>query len=187
MKALEFLEKFRTARPGFVCGSYCLHLLHGIDYNDIDFYTPLTYDIIDMTDQILATNVPVKKEILLDGKLFILGGENYIKQFCFASYKCLDFDDVPVNIIFIRLEFKSNWKWIYSLLGGFDMDILRVAISNKSPLNKVDIRDDYYLNCVKNKRIPVIVRNNKFASWHDVSRIERYKQRFPDYEFYKPL
>jgi len=184
---LDFLEEYRKTHDGIVAGSYCLHLLHGTEYNDIDFFTPLTYDVLDIepTDKV-SFQFKVKEELYIGGKKFILNGKNYPKQFDFASYKCDDFTDgVALNITFVHQP--GHGIWIYHLLQGFDMDILRVAISSKSPLDKVDIQHETYLKCVETKQVPVIIRNSNYKSWHDQTRIEKYKKRFPDYEFYKPL
>lgn len=46
MKALDFVKEYAKEHPGAIMGSWCLHRLHGTEYNDIDYFTPMLTDVI---------------------------------------------------------------------------------------------------------------------------------------------
>lgn len=188
MKALDFIKMYSEKHPGAILGSYALHQLQGRGFNDIDFFTPLLKVCLEENEsRYVSQKITVKEIVDIMGYTFHIKGKNYPAEFNFVAYECKDFDDVPVNLVMIASENPPKFRWneVESLMMGFDLDILRVGMSLHKGSEEVDIKTKWYEDCIKTKRILNIVREKRFSSWHDETRIEKYKERFPDYEFIK--
>lgn len=187
MLALDFIKQYAALHPGAILGSYCLSKLHGTDFNDIDYFTPLLTECLDLDHKYVSGAIKVKKAVEILGKVFHFKGKNYPKNFDFAAYECKDFDDAPVNLVMVlhpTLCKTGFSRTIKDIIMGFDLDILRVYCESWDGFEKVHTTK-YYNDCILTGNIFNIVRNKDYGSWHDEARIAKYKKRFPDFKFIK--
>ena len=178
---LKFLKE--NFDVGYMMGSYVVNRHIPIEYNDVDFFTYLPKKCL-LDSNYVFEGLAVKDEVEIGGCKFKLNGQNYNKEFEFVSYKNHDDFDEILNIIMI-LQPRTAVFPVYDLMKGFDLDILRVAYN---PFNDTDLKLHHFFDqCVETKVIRHRVLLERFKSWHDPKRVEKYKEKLPGYSFVKEL
>lgn len=156
-----------------ILGSFCLHLLLGTEYNDIDVFMPATDDMID------TLSVPDVLEI--NGVYFRKSKSNYDK-FEFASYKGV-VAGIETNIIVLSPKVWRERKEA-PIYKKFDISILHCHITDLKTLKVIKGR-----GCdaaIESKT--VFVDSSMHKSRYTTSqRLKKYKERLPGYKFLSEL
>ena len=176
MTSLEFIKWYMEEYPfSFISGSYPLHLLHGIEYNDIDVYSKMPNKCLNTNNLFVDAKSLYNKEIEFNGYKFTAQGDYSLADPDFISYKSNEAfsDGVVVNLVVKPVSFLSP----RDVFRTFDMHILRTAITNKENLKEVNVQSLEYQRAVSTKFIVV----NKKRTSED--RINKYRERFPEYSF----
>lgn len=176
MLALEFIKWYMdTYKHSFISGSYPTHLLHGTGFNDIDVYSRMPPSFLKTEVEWVRKDSLYQRNVVLNGYGFTADGSYTLADTEFISYKSdKPFDDgVIVNIIVKPVSFLDP----LSVFDTFDLSILGTAITDSNELDNVNYLSRAYKKTVSTKYITVCKKRTS------KERIEKYKERFPDYTF----